>query len=115
MGMKPQRRLLSERKMEGGVASDREAPMSRASRSVTVNALESPLGWLLARGLVTQRQYDAGERRRADWERAQLAPRVTMSWDAAPVSRGRGSAESQPDLTGIQIDAKQRFNAAVDA
>jgi len=114
MGMKPQRRLLSERKMEGGVASDREAPMSRASRSVTVNALESPLGWLLARGLVTQRQYDAGERLRADWERAQLAPRVTMSWDAAPVARGRGGANAAPDLNGAQLDAKRRFNAAVE-
>lgn len=101
-------RLLKERSIETG-------PEGRSLRSVTVNAAESPLGWLLARGLVTQRQYDAGERLRSDWERAQLAPRVTMSWDAAPVSRGRGSAESQPDLTGAQIDAKQRFNAAVDA
>lgn len=99
-------RLLKERSIETGAEG-------RALRSVTVNAAESPLGWLLARGLVTQRQYDAGERLRSDWERAQLAPRVTMSWDAAPVSRG--SAQSQPDLTGAQIDAKQRFNAAVDA
>ena len=35
---------------------------------------------------------DAGERLRADWERAQLAPRVTMAWDAAPVARGRGGS-----------------------
>ena len=60
-------------------------------RSVTINAAESPLGWLVARGLVSQRQYDAGERLRCDWERAQLAPRVTMAWDTAPVARRRGA------------------------
>jgi hypothetical protein len=114
MEMKPQRRLLGERRMEGGVASDRESRAGRHSRSVTVNAVESPLGWLLARGFVSQRQYDAGERLRADWERAQLAPRVTMSWDAAPISRGRGGSAMAPDLNGAQLDAKRRFNAAVE-
>jgi hypothetical protein len=83
--------------------------------SVTVNLAESPLGWLFARGLVTQRQFDAGERLRADWERAQLAPRVTMAWDAAPVARGRGGSMGALDLSGAQIDAKKRFNAAVAA
>ena len=85
-------------------------------RTVTFNAAESPLGWLFARGLVTQRQFDAGERLRADWERAQLAPRITMSWDAAPVSRGgRGGSGDRPDLSGAQIDAKRRFDAALAA
>ena len=82
-------------------------------RSVTINAAESPLGWLLARGFVTRRQYDAGERLRCDWERAQLAPRVTMAWDAAPVARGRGGSAVAPDLGGAQIDAKRRFDAAI--
>lgn len=85
------------------------------ARSVTVNVAESPLGWLLVRGLITRRQYDAGERLRTDWERAQLAPRVTMSWDSAPVSRGRGGSAPEPDVTGAQIDAKRRFDAAISA
>jgi hypothetical protein len=80
---------------------------------VTVNAAEAPLGWLYARGLVSRRQYDAGERLRGDWERAQLAPRVTMAWDAAPIARGRGGAAFGPDLTGSQLDAKRRFDAAL--
>ncbi|NUR45663.1 MAG: hypothetical protein HOP91_05845 [Sphingomonas sp.] len=87
----------------------------RPARSVTVNLAESPLGWLFARGLITQRQFDAGERLRADWERAQLSPRVTMAWDAAPVANGRGGAAGAPDLNGAQIDAKRRFEGAVDA
>ena len=92
----------------------REKALDRV-RTVTFNAAESPLGWLFARGLVTQRQFDAGERLRTDWERAQLAPRVTMSWDAAPVSRGRGGSTDRPDLSGAQIDAKRRFDAALAA
>jgi hypothetical protein len=108
-----QQRLLSEQSIDHGIAATRKG--SRQARSVTVNLVESPLGWLFSRGLVTQRQFDAGERLRADWERAQLSPRVTMSWDAAPMASGRGGAVGAPDLTGSQIDAKKRFQAAVDA
>ena len=104
-------RLLGEKAIEQGIASERTN--IRSTRSVTVNLAESPLGWLLARGLVTRRQFDAGERLRADWERAQLAPRVTMAWDSAPVARGRGGSAAQPDLGGAQIDAKRRFEEAI--
>ena len=107
-------RLLAERAIDCD-----EAPKGRRgrrpARSVTVNLAESPLGWLYSRGLVTQVQFDAGERLRADWERAQLAPRVTMTWDAAPVGRQRGGSATGIDLGGAQIDAKRRFHAAIDA
>ncbi len=103
-------RLLSERAIDGGGEK-----VDRPARSVTINMAESPLGWLFSRGFVSQRQFDAGERLRADWERSQLAPRVTMNWQAAPISRGRGGSAPQPDLTGAQIDARRRFDAAVSA
>jgi hypothetical protein len=80
-----------------------------------VNFTESPLGWLLAHGHVTPRQFDAGERLRGDWERAQLAPRVTMTWDAAPVARGRGGFSTGVDLNGAQLDARRRFDQAIAA
>jgi len=82
---------------------------------VTVNAAESPLGWLKARGHVSGRQFDAGEQLRGDWERAQLAPSVTMRWDAARTARAPGSAEGRLDSTEAQIAAKRRFEAAVAA
>jgi hypothetical protein len=72
-------RLLRERGLKGEPAVERGGQSRRTARSVTVNLAESPLGWLFARGRVTQRQFDAGERLRYDWERAQLAPRVTMA------------------------------------
>jgi hypothetical protein len=87
----------------------------RGVRSVTVNAVESPLGWLLARGMVTRRQFDAGEQLRSDWERGGLSARVTMQWDAAPIGRQRGGSASGPDLMAGQIDARRRFEGAVAA
>lgn len=111
---KSQGRLLKEQAIDGVVAGPQASPRAvRATRSVTVNLTESPLGWLLAHGHLTQRQFDAGERLRADWERAHLSPRVTMAWDSAPVDRGRGGSAPQPDLSGAQIDARRRFHHAI--
>lgn len=87
----------------------------RPARSVTVNQAESPLGWLLSRGHLSRRQYDAGERLRIDYERAALAPRVTMAWDSAPVARSRGGKSSGADVSLAQIDARRRFDEAVTA
>lgn len=101
-------RLLAERPLD-----PISSKAARPARSVTVNLTESPLGWLYARGHVTRRQLDAGEMLRDDWERAQLAPRVTMAWDSAPVARSRGGAAQMPDLNGAQLDAQRRFEAAV--
>ena len=114
MSRKQNGRLLVER------AIDQEAPRSKArrgrpARSVTVNLLESPLGWLHSGGLITVRQFDAGERLRTDWERAQLAPRITMTWDGAPVSSRRSGSAAGADPTGAQLDAKRRFHSAIDA
>ncbi|MCJ7421922.1 DUF6456 domain-containing protein [Sphingomicrobium astaxanthinifaciens] len=96
--------------MEGEVVGGRPR-----RRSVTVNRLESPLGWLRARGHLDARQYDAGEQLRRDYERAQLGARVTMSWDASPVASGRGSAAGPPDRSASALDAQARFDAAVAA
>lgn len=101
-------RVLAERELTP------EGPAARSPRScgrgVTVNLAESPLTWLHARGHLSDRQFDAGERLRADWERAQLASGVTMRWDAVRVQggndRGLGPGERQ-------IAAKARFDGAV--
>ena len=104
-------RLLTEVAVSGEPSPGKARP----ARSVTVNGAESPLGWLFARGHVSRRQFDAGERLRDDWERAQLAPRITMDWSSAPVSRNRGGGNRLPDLSGTQIDALNRFEEAVAA
>ena len=104
-------KLLVERAVPGDKVA---GPAARAARSRTVNLAESPLGWLHARGHVTLRQFEAGERLRCDWERAQLDPQVTMRWDAAPIRRGKGGRGAAIDPSTSQIDAR-RFAAAVDS
>jgi hypothetical protein len=90
-------------------------PVRRPRRSVTINLAESPLGWLHARGLVSTRQFDAGERLRADWTMASLGPRVTMRWDPSPVARGKRAADAPLDPTLAGIAAKRRFDEAIAA
>jgi hypothetical protein len=113
-------RLLEERDIVDGVvravgsaampARSGAAKVERV-RSVSVNLAESPLGWLLSHGHLSRRQYEAGERLRVDWERANLDPRVTMRWDAAP-SSPRGGGSAGVDLSLAQIDARRRFDHA---
>jgi len=78
-----------------------------------VNLAESPLGWLRSRGHVSARQFDAGEQLRGDWERAQLAPSVTMRWDAAPA--GKSPLATALDPTEAQVAARRRFDSAIAA
>lgn len=105
---------LAERSIEDGYVIQ-GVPARKTGRRVTVNLAESPLGWLRARGLVDARQFEAGERLRADYEAAALGPRVTMRWDAAPAARRRGMPHAGLDPTAAQIAAKRRFDAAVAA
>lgn len=104
-------RLFEERAIGGGNRS--KVSGKRPERSVTINVAESPLGWLKARGHISERQYDAGEQLRLDWERSQLAPSVTMRWDPAPVSRGRSGRRSGVEPAENQLRARERFEAAV--
>jgi hypothetical protein len=109
-------RMLTERALrEAGTPGTAARKGARPVRSVTVNLVESPLGWLKARGLVSARQYDAGEQLRSDWERAQLAPSITMRWDAAPTGRGARGPANPAAATDVQLAAKRRFEAAVAA
>lgn len=84
----------------------------RGRRSVTVNLAESPLTWLHARGHLSDVQFAAGEQLRADWERAQLMPGLTMRWDQLRVDGGGAHGLTHSER---QLAAKARFNTAVDA
>jgi hypothetical protein len=112
MARRVEGRLLAERSLDGEDRKDTKSG-KRPARSVTVNLAESPLGWLFSRGFLTAAQFDAGERLRSDWERAQLAPRVTMTWDSAPIARSRGGAAPDHYASNRQLDAKRRFEAAI--
>ena len=85
----------------------------RGGRSVTVNMAESPLAWLHARGHLSIVQFAAGECLRRDWERAQLAPAITMRWDPIRVQGGGG--EVSLSAGERQLAARMRFDGAVTA
>lgn len=108
-------RLLTERALREDGAGPRATRKRGPVRSVTVNLAESPLGWLKARGLISARQFDAGEQLRVDWERANLPPSVTMRWDGAPMDRNARGPSDRVEATQVQLAAKQRFDGAVEA
>lgn len=103
-----QRELVERELTQMGPAQGGTAREKR--RTVTVNLGESPLTWLHARGYIDDRQFAAGEQLRADYERAQLAPPMTMRWDPVRVDRG-----SRKGLTRCerQLAAKSRFDGAM--
>lgn len=104
------KRQLIERELTPEGPRRADDPRHRTRRSVTVNLAESPLTWLHSRGYLDDRQLAGGEQLRRDYERAQLAPCVTMRWD--PV---RARTTGDTGLTGAerQIAAKARFHGAL--
>ncbi|MEH6789360.1 DUF6456 domain-containing protein [Parasphingorhabdus sp.] len=108
-------RLLAERALpQDGEERGSGQRKYRRVRSVTVNLSESPLGWLHAHGHLSDRQFDAGELLRADWERANLAPRTTMRWDGIPIVRQKRRVPAMLSEPEAQVAAKQRFDSALD-
>lgn len=97
-----ERELTEEGPLRGAGARPRK-------RSVTVNLAESPLSWLHARGHLEDRLFDAGERLHFDYERAQMAPSITMRWDPVRArTTGDGLTPSER-----QLAAKKRFDGAM--
>jgi hypothetical protein len=104
-------------------ARKREAPAS--SSAAGANPAESPLAWLRRRkdrdgaAMISQVQFDAGERLRADFWFGQMTPRVTMSWSTnAPAQRRRRSGmafRSDADMTDNVAAARERVRRALAA
>lgn len=106
------RREIVERELTP-VGPSRNAVNGKGKRrTVSVNIAESPLSWLHARGHLDDRLFEAGERLRADYERAHLAPSVTMRWDPVRIKGGPDAGLSPSER---QIAARQRFDGAVAA
>jgi hypothetical protein len=84
---------------------------------------ETPLQWLRrrkdkdGRPLLTEAQYQAGERLAQDYWHAQLQPRVTASWSAAaPCQRTRRATPGAGvEMRDRVLAARQRVHRALDA
>jgi hypothetical protein len=99
---------------------DRRPPAGGEGAGAVLNDAESPLSWLRSRKdksgrpLIGEDQYLAGERLRADFERAKLAKRVTSTWDLTAAA-GRSAGNAAADVSDGALAARQRFHAALDA
>lgn len=88
-----------------------------------VNIAESPLSWLRQRrdrdghAMISEAQFNAGERLRSDFWFAQMTPRVTTNWSAtasAPLGR-RNAAGACMELQDRVIAARERVHRALAA
>jgi hypothetical protein len=85
-------------------------------------ARESPLQWLhrrkdkAGRPLLTEAQFQAGERLARDFCHAHLQPRVTANWAAAvPAERTRRAAPGAGvEMRDAVVAARQRVNRALE-
>jgi hypothetical protein len=104
--------------------------MSRAKRAcprraapASAREYETALRWLkrrsadAGRALLSEPQFEAGERLAADFRHAQLLPRTTASWSAvAPVARRRRATPGiGVEMSDAVVAARQRVHAALDA
>lgn len=82
------------------------------SEGLKLNLEESPLARLAsgAEPFLARHQVEAGERVRRLCERAQLQPRVTMSYSAAHTAGGKGISAAQ-EITDLAADARRQLAA----
>jgi hypothetical protein len=82
---------------------------------------ESPLAWLArrkdkdGRPMLSDEEFDAGERLRADFWFAQMTPRVTANWSLLLSGGGgsRGAPDLGPDMRESVIAARERVRRAL--
>jgi hypothetical protein len=114
---------ISPHRRQHGLIGEAAVSIDGAARRVKVDAAESPLGWLRrrrdgrGRPLIDEAQYAAGERLRADFTIAQLAPRVTTRFDRTIASGARGRAGAGERLTPGEraMEARRRVHRALAA
>lgn len=102
-------------------ARRRKAAASAAAAPVR-NVAESPVAWLYSRRdgegnpLITDAQFNAGEKLRTDFFFAHMTPNVTQSWSATAGTGGRRNAPgTAADLQDSVIAAADRVRRALAA
>jgi Domain of unknown function (DUF6456) len=86
-----------------------------------VNLSESPLGQLMRRKtrdgapFLTEAEFRAGERLRADYTRGQIMPRLGANWEASVASGRRANGNGIAELTDAALAARLRVERAIGA
>jgi hypothetical protein len=90
-------------------------------QAVRLNRSESPLGQLSrlrdrnGAAFLPDGAVAAADRLAGDFNRAQLQPRVTASWEPRLSGRGRGERGGMADMTDSAVAARSAVNRAVEA
>lgn len=103
-------------------ATEAARPLHR-SPAPTVNEVESPLSWLRRRRdkegnpLISEEEFAAGERLRAEFWFAQMTPKVTSSWGGTFSSRRerRAAPGAGIELQDRVVAARERVTMALKA
>lgn len=123
-GRRSVRRALSEAKRPAPqLAASRRAPKASGpaqSRMHTASPqrVEGPLVWLRrrkdrdGRPLITQPQFDAGERLAVDYAQARMLPRITVNWSPAAAAN-RAQAGSGVEISDRAVAARERLHRAL--
>ena len=114
--------LRALRAQTAGAASAVALPAAGTDRS-NERQHEGALAWLRSRKdkdgrpLITEVQFNAGEKLAADFWHAQMSPRVTANWSAmAPGHRLRRATPGLGvDMRDAVVAARQRFQRALEA
>ncbi|WP_083509831.1 DUF6456 domain-containing protein [Hyphomicrobium sulfonivorans] len=106
-------------------SSSTQTRNTRNGADKRINDDESPLVWLRRRkdrsgaAMISQAQFEAGERLRAEFWFAQMTPRTTTNWSAmSPTKRGRrygSSRVSASDMIDSASAAAERVRKALAA
>lgn len=104
-------------------AAEAERPREPKRAAPEINESESPLAWLRRRRdkegkpLISQEEFDAGERLRADFWFARMTPKVTSTWDATFSSKRqrRAAPGAGIELQDRVIAARERVRLALKA
>lgn len=99
------------------------ANKEHANTRFRVNSGESPLGWFKTRrgadgkALISDEQFEAGEKLRCDYTLAKLSTRISMNWAnlADGIKQNRVGGEDVIDLTDAVIAARNRVYEALNA
>jgi hypothetical protein len=85
------------------------------------NLAESPLAQLVRRKtkagapFLSAREFEAGERLRADYTRGRIMPRMGANWIASVASGKRAGGEGVAELTDAALGARMRVEKAIAA
>lgn len=94
--------------------------IKNSHQSVLKNCNECPLTRLYSRkdkngvSWIDHNEYQAGERLRSDFEKAQLSPKISANWSASFQGKSRSLGDAN-DISDFALDAKIRLEKSIAA